>query len=110
MIIEVHGRAFEADERGYLRDWQTWEPAWAEMLAHRDGLALSPEHWQVLDFLREYYAEYKLIPPMRLLVRALGERLGAEKGSSRYLYRLFPQGPAQQACRYAGLPKPVSCI
>jgi tRNA 2-thiouridine synthesizing protein E len=47
---------------------------------------------------------------MRLLVRALGQRLGAEKASSRYLYRLFPAGPAKQACRYAGLPMPVSCI
>jgi tRNA 2-thiouridine synthesizing protein E len=47
---------------------------------------------------------------MRLLVRELAQRLGAEKGQSRYLYRLFPEGPAKQACRYAGLPKPVSCI
>lgn len=110
MIVAIEGRAFEADDRGYLRDWQAWAPIWAEELARRDGLALSAEHWQILEFLREYYGEYKLIPPMRLLVRVLGERLGAEKGSSRYLYRLFAQGPAQQACRYAGLPKPVSCI
>ena len=43
-------------------------------------------------------------------VREFGQRFGPDKGSSRYLYRLFPDGPARQACRYAGLPKPVSCI
>ena len=47
---------------------------------------------------------------MRLLVRELAGRIGAERGSSRQLYRLFPQGPARQACRYAGLPRPLSCI
>jgi TusE/DsrC/DsvC family sulfur relay protein len=47
---------------------------------------------------------------MRALVKLVGERLGHEKGSSRYLYRLFPDGPGTQACRYAGLPRPVSCV
>jgi tRNA 2-thiouridine synthesizing protein E len=35
---------------------------------------------------------------------------GEEKASSRYLYRLFPEGPAKQATKYAGLPKPARCI
>ena len=51
-----------------------------------------------------------MAPPMRVLVKAVAVRLGSEKGESRYLYRLFPEGPAKQACRYAGLPRPVSCI
>jgi TusE/DsrC/DsvC family sulfur relay protein len=47
---------------------------------------------------------------MRLLTKVLAARLGKEKASSLYLYQLFPDGPAKQACRYAGLPKPISCI
>jgi tRNA 2-thiouridine synthesizing protein E len=26
------------------------------------------------------------------------------------LYKLFPEGPAKQATKYAGLPKPARCI
>ena len=108
--IEFGDRAIETDERGYLRRWQDWDEALAHELARRDGLELSPAHLEVLHFLRAYYAEFRLAPPVRLLVKEIAARLGADKGNSRYLYRLFPEGPAKQACRYAGLPRPLSCI
>ena len=108
--IEFGGRSIETDERGYLRRWQDWDEPLAAELAHRDGLELTPAHIEVLHFLRSYYAEFKLAPPVRLLVKEIAARLGADKGNSRYLYRLFPEGPAKQACRYAGLPRPLSCI
>lgn len=108
--IAFEGRALPTDARGYLRDRADWSRALATELARRDGIALTDEHWQVLGFLQDYYDAFGMAPGMRLLVKALAARLGAEKGSSRYLYRLFPAGPAKQACRYAGLPMPVSCI
>jgi len=40
----------------------------------------------------------------------VGKNLGEEKGNSMYLFKLFPGGPAKQACRYAGMPKPTGCI
>ena len=46
----------------------------------------------------------------RMLVKAMANKFGEEKGNSRYLYRLFPKGPAKQATKIAGLPKPVKCI
>ena len=110
MNIEFDGRTIETDERGYLRRLDDWSEALATELARRDGLALESAHWDVLRFLRGYYAEFQMAPAMRLLVRELSAKLGADAGSSRTLYRLFPDGPAKQACRYAGLPKPVSCI
>jgi len=45
-----------------------------------------------------------------MLVKAMAKQYGEEKGSSRYLYKLFPKGPAKQATKLAGLPKPVKCI
>ena len=46
----------------------------------------------------------------RVLTKAVGKKMGADKGNSKYLYGLFPYGPAKQACRYAGLPKPTGCV
>ncbi|MFN2167138.1 MAG: TusE/DsrC/DsvC family sulfur relay protein [Anaerolineae bacterium] len=104
------GRVLALDEDAYLLDWRHWSPAVAETMAAADGLDLQPEHWQVLDILRAYYQEYEIAPPMRALIRILKQRTGDDRFASRQLYRLFPQGPAKQACRYAGLPRPVSCI
>lgn len=100
--------ALDAD--GHLVDRRDWSPAVARALARRDGLELGDEHWQVIEFVREYYERFELAPPMRVLVRTMAREWGPERGSSRYLYRLFADSPARQACCYAGLPKPVGCI
>ena len=97
-------------KNGYLVDFSQWQPEFAQMQAHVDAIELTPAHWELLNFLRAYFLEFDMAPPMRLLTKAVAMRLGAEKGNSLYLYTLFPDGPAKQACRYAGLPKPTSCI
>ncbi len=110
MALTFEGREIALDERGYLIDPGAWDERLATHLAALDGIALGDEHWAVLRFLRRYHAEFRMAPGMRLLLKALATELGPEWGTSRKLYRLFPDGPARQACRYAGLPKPVSCI
>lgn len=104
------GREIATDARGYLLDRADWSPELARAMAAADGIELGPAHWEVIDFLRDYHDQYGMTPPMRLLVKVLALRLGAAKAESRHLYRLFPDGPARQACRYAGLPRPASCI
>ena len=104
------GETIEVDEKGYLLDWLAWSRGLAETMAAADGVALEPDHWAVLKIYREYFEQFEIEPPMRALVRLAREALGAEKGNSRYLYQLFPEGPGTQACRYAGLPRPVSCV
>jgi TusE/DsrC/DsvC family sulfur relay protein len=100
----------EVDANGYLLDWLAWSPEVARVMAGNDNVALTDDHWAVLNIFRRYFEEYEIEPPMRALVRRVRETLGDEKGSSRYLYQLFPDGPGTQACRYAGLPRPVSCV
>lgn len=109
--IDLQGDGFVAiDEKGYLLDWQAWIPDVARTMAAADGILLESDHWAVLEIFRKYFKTYEIEPPMRALVKQVRETLGEEKGNSRYLYRLFPDGPGTQACRYAGLPRPVSCL
>ncbi len=110
MSIEVNGKLLKTDKEGYLLDLSQWEPAVAEAMALADGQELTPEHWVVINFLREFYDEFAMAPAVRILTRAIGKKFGNEKGNARYLYNLFPYGPGKQACRYAGLPKPSGCM
>jgi len=110
MPIEANGKTYETDEEGYLADLNTWDKDVAVAMAQADDCELTESHWEVINFLREYYEEYQIAPAVRVLTKAIGKKLGKDKGNSKYLYELFPYGPAKQACKYAGLPKPTGCV
>ncbi|MCB1741573.1 MAG: TusE/DsrC/DsvC family sulfur relay protein [Gammaproteobacteria bacterium] len=109
-MIEVDGRALPTDPEGYLENLSDWDREVAVEMARQDDIELTESHWEVIEFLREYYDQYQIAPAIRILTKAMARKLGREKGNTRYLYKLFPQGPAKQACRYAGLPKPTGCV
>jgi dissimilatory sulfite reductase related protein len=103
-VIKGPGGAIEVDDRGYLTNAADWTPELATVLAAREGIRqLSPDHWRVLDALRGHWDESGKMP----LVRQLCTRSGLTLGR---VYELFPKGPAQDACRVAGLPKPDTCV
>ena len=110
MPIEVNGKSYETDEEGYLSNRTEWNEDLAKAMAKADNCDLTDNHWEVINFLREYYEEYQIAPAVRVLTKAIGKKLGPDKGNSKYLYELFPYGPAKQACKYAGLPKPTGCV
>jgi tRNA 2-thiouridine synthesizing protein E len=110
MGIEVNGKTFETDEEGYLVNLSDWSEDIATAIAKQENIDMSQNHWEVVNFLRDYYTEYQIAPAVRVLTKAIGKKLGPEKGSSQYLYELFPYGPAKQACKIAGLPKPTGCV
>jgi TusE/DsrC/DsvC family sulfur relay protein len=109
-MINVGGKEIEVDEEGYLVTLDDWTEEVADYLAKGESLALDSNHWEIINFLREYYHEYQIAPAVRVLTKAVGKKLGADKGNSKYLYELFPYGPGKQACKIAGLPKPTGCI
>lgn len=108
--IRVEGREISLDPEGYLCNLDDWSPAVAEALAAKDGRELTSEHWQVIEVLRDFYSRYEMAPAMRPLVKAVGQALGADKGKSLHLMKLFPDSPAKVAARLAGLPKPTNCL
>lgn len=109
-MLSFEGKEIETDADGYLKESSQWSEALAEVIADKEAITLSPEHWEVVRFVREFYLEFNTSPAIRMLVKAMANKFGEEKGNSRYLYRLFPKGPAKQATKIAGLPKPVKCI
>ncbi len=110
MGIEVNGTTYETDEEGYLLNLAEWNEDIGKILAQGENVEMTPSHWEVVNFLRDYYNEYQIAPAVRVLTKAIGKQLGPEKGNSKYLYELFPYGPAKQACKIAGLPKPTGCV
>ncbi|MCC5856509.1 MAG: TusE/DsrC/DsvC family sulfur relay protein [Idiomarina sp.] len=109
-MFELNGRQYATDKHEYLADFDAWSPELAEYIASLEGITMTPPHWEVVTFVREFYQTYDTSPAMRVLVKAVAKSLGEDKGNSRYLYSLFPKGPAKQATRIAGLPKPAKCI
>jgi len=108
--IEFEGKTVEDDDDGYLVSLDDWTEGLAQFLADQDDIKLTPEHWEIINFLRDYYQKYQIAPMIKILVKEIGKAMGKEKGNTKYLYQLYPGGPAKQACRYAGLPKPTGCV
>ena len=108
--IEVGGKTLETDEEGYLVNLSDWTEDVANVIAKTENVEMSENHWEVVNFLRDYYNEFQIAPAVRVLTKAIGKKLGPDKGNSKYLYELFPYGPGKLACKYAGLPKPTGCV
>lgn len=103
--IDYNGRQIEVDEDGFITDPALWDEGLARFLAqYAEGITdLTPDHWKVIYYLNKYYAEFGIAPMVRKLCKETGFQL-------RYIYELFPSGPARGACKIAGLPKPTGCV
>ncbi len=87
------------DEDGFLTDTEKWTQDIAEILAQEEmPKGLTPDHWIVVDFMRQYYLEFETVPPVRMLARRTGLPL-------RRIKQLFPTGLTKGACRIAGIPR-----
>jgi len=104
MAIEVKGKTIETDDNGNLVNYQEWDKDVAEALAAGEGIELTQEHWDVLEYLRDEYINSNNNQPMeRQINKDMGKRWG-KKVSSKDLYQLFPMAPSKQGNKIAGLP------
>ncbi len=110
MTYTLNELTYSADKEGYLTDHTNWSKELATVIANGENIALTEQHWEVINFVRDFYLEFNTSPAIRMLVKAMAKKLGEDKGNSKYLYKLFPKGPAKQATKIAGLPKPARCI
>jgi tRNA 2-thiouridine synthesizing protein E len=108
--LMFNGEQIAIDSQGYLLDHTLWQEKLATVMANKDEFELTEAHWEVIKFVRQFYLTYNTSPAIRALTKAMKAEFGEEKASSRYLFKLFPDGPAKQATKYAGLPKPKRCL
>lgn len=102
--------ALKFDEDGHLANPSDWSPTVAVALAQQHDIALGPNHWRILNALRQFHAETGVSPSMRPLVRLLRDHVDNDLASSIALLRLFPGSPAALAAKLAGLPRPDKCL
>jgi len=106
----VNNVRLETTDQGFLVNSFDWNKDVAIRMAELNNISLNEAHWEIIVFIRHYYQQYKHLPNARVFTKAIAKTLGGEKGNSRYLHNLFPDGPLKYACKLAGLPKPPTCL
>jgi len=102
--VDVGGKRIPIDSEGYLLDRSQWSSEFARALAKREGLELTPAHWEVIEYLRNYEADHGVQAQVRVMIKAFTDRWGPERGSNHHLHDMFPRGgPQKQGNRLAGL-------
>ena len=111
MSFDYEGSNIETDENGYLITLEDWSEGVAGKLAEDEEIEMNDEHWEIINFLRDYYQEFQIAPAVKVLTKAIAKKNDIhKKEASVFLYELFPNGPGLQACKIAGLPKPTGCV
>jgi len=102
--FKVGERVYDVDEDGFLNDPDIWNKDVASDLATTEHITdLTENHWKVVQYLRDYYLQFGVAPMIRKVCKETGFKLSE-------IYELFPSGPANGACKIAGLPKPTGCV
>ena len=102
--VTYAGTAVTVNDEGFFTDPAQWREDMAPLIARQEGLTeLTDRHWQVIKFMRDEYEVKGTGPTVRVLGKASGVPV-------RELYQLFPHGPAKEAAKIAGIPKPRGCV
>jgi tRNA 2-thiouridine synthesizing protein E len=98
----IAGVAVQVNDEGYLEDAGQWTNEIAVEIAKELNIDLSDKHYEVLNFLRDRYAE-----GTPLTIRKVGKSGICD---IKEFYKLFPGGPLKYSSKIAGIPKPASCV
>lgn len=106
MTYEVNGKTLEATESGFLANVDDWDKDVAEAIAAAEGLTLTQDHWDVIEYLRDAYINHNGEQPNnRAILKAMQDKWEGRKVDNKTLFDLFPGNPSKQAGKIAGLPE-----
>lgn len=104
MIVTWQGQEFAVDADGFVLEYQTTlNPVWVDYIAKMQGIQVTQQHREIMDWIREQYEARGQAPNTRKICKEFGI-------SPRDFYTLFPAGPGRGAVKMAGLPIPVGCV
>ncbi|MFZ5571582.1 MAG: TusE/DsrC/DsvC family sulfur relay protein [Thermodesulfobacteriota bacterium] len=91
-------KTYHVDPVGFLMDFNQWDRAFAENLALRLSIpgGLTEKHWQVINFIRDWYEKKGLCPLVYIVCEMNKLRINE-------LMELFPTGYLRGACKLAGI-------
>ena len=87
--IEFQGKTTEVDEGGFLKSDKDWSEELANYLSKEDGIELSKDHWEIINFVRWYHTTYQNSPHPRFIIKKLNKRHESQKYTIKYLFELF---------------------
>ncbi len=87
-----------------------WDETIALKIAASENIEMTEAHWEVVHFVRDYFEQYQAVPENRTLLKTLRERHGSTVATRKYIHILFPYGFGQQACKIAGMRKPLKLL
>jgi tRNA 2-thiouridine synthesizing protein E len=98
------------DNEGFLLQPQDWSVAVANAIALESGQQLGERHWQIIHFIRDHFEQTEMVPEARKLLQFMRANWGEAEATRKELYRLFPTGYGQTACKIAGMRKPLKLM
>jgi tRNA 2-thiouridine synthesizing protein E len=106
MSVELDENTIATDAEGYLVEPLDWNEEVASELARRENIAMTPDHWLVMAFMREYYDEHQVAADARFTIKFIANDLGYGAKAKSRLFELFPYGYVKQACKISGMKRP----
>jgi tRNA 2-thiouridine synthesizing protein E len=104
MSYNIGGVEYEADDQGYLVE-PLFDDEAVRVIAAAESIELTDGHWEVVNYLRDEFRENGHTPNFRAMLKSFAAI--RPEVDSKYLYDLFPIGPAKQGPKVAGLPQPL---
>lgn len=109
-MLDINQSIATTDRTGHemprnLDELEPWSEDIARKNAKEEGIELTPQHLEVVCYLRDHFEECGPSASGRVLLHCMEQEF-APLGGRKYLFRLFPQGPVNQGSRIAGLPLP----
>jgi len=96
--FRVGEKTYRLDEEGFLVNPGEWDEGFAVAMAPMTGIQteLTPDHWEVIHYIRKTFSDSGKCPLVYEICRAHNLRLGDLKS-------LFPSGYLRGACKLSGL-------